>query len=356
MTRCRAMNCLGLLLTLIGAAWTMTGCETNAATGRSQLLAMSRDEEIKLGTELSPEFIREGGGSLASPELQAYVANIGRRLAEQTEADNPSLPWEFTLLDSDVINAFAMPGGKVFFSRGLAEKMTNEAQMAFVLGHEIGHVTGKHTNARFAKQAATVGIAAVIGGLLGAAVTEDRTTGAAIGAGAGATVGGVMALSYSRDDETEADQLGMRYMERLGYDLQGAKQVHMILQQAAGGDAPPEMLSTHPASDTRMAEFEKRLAKYYQHTINNPAYSLYEDRFRTQFLAKLPPKKQTKAPTAREMLAGAVMRDAGRDAARRGEALDRAATGAAALDGTAPADLPDTLGDPALWCWHCANR
>ncbi|MCC6229719.1 MAG: M48 family metalloprotease [Phycisphaerales bacterium] len=336
MNRCRALNCLSLALVLIGLASSMTGCETNAATGRSQYLAMSRDEEIQLGSEASPELVKEMGGKVQSPELQAYVTGIGRRLAEQTEADNPSLPWEFTLLDSDVINAFALPGGKVFFSRGLAEKMTNEAQMAAVLGHEVGHVTGKHTNARFGKQVATVGIAAVIGGLIGAAATEDRTTGAAIGAGAGATVGGVVVLSYSRDDELEADRLGMRYMERLGYDPRGAIQVQEILKKEAGGNAPPEMLSTHPASDTRIAELEKRYKKYYAEKAAGMTYNLYEDRFRSQFLAKLPPKKQTRATTTREMLAGAAMMNASDEMTQGG------------IASTFP------LGDPTQWCWHCA--
>ena len=127
MNRCRAMNCLGLVLTLVGLASTMTGCETNAATGRPQYLRYNRDEEIQLGSEATPELTKEYGGKVANPELQAYVTGIGQRLSQQTEADNPTLPWEFTLLDSDVINAFALPGGKVFFSRGLAEKMTNEA-------------------------------------------------------------------------------------------------------------------------------------------------------------------------------------------------------------------------------------
>ncbi|MFO0836444.1 MAG: M48 family metallopeptidase [Phycisphaerales bacterium] len=341
MSRCRAMNCLSLVLTLAGIASTMTGCETNAATGKSQFLAYSRDEEIQLGSEATPELTKEYGGKVANPELQAYVTNIGNRLATQTEADNPSLPWEFTLLDSDVINAFALPGGKVFFSRGLAEKMTNEAQMAAVLGHEIGHVTGKHTNARFGKQMATVGGAAILGGILGATVTKDRTTGAAIGAGAGATVGGIAALGFSRDDELEADRLGMRYMERLGYDPRGAIQVQEILKKEAGGNAPPEMLSTHPASDTRIAELEKRYKKYYAEKAASTVYNFYEDRFRTQFLAKLPPKKQTHATTTREMLAGAVMSGAGRDTPPNAAPLTDEA-------------ILLSLGDPAQWCWHCA--
>lgn len=336
----RAMDCLGLTLVVAALASTMTGCETNAATGRSQYLAMSREDEIKLGTEASPELTKEYGGKVQSPALQDYVTGIGRRLAEQTEADNPSLPWEFTLLDSDVINAFALPGGKVFFSRGLAEKLTNEAQMAAVLGHEIGHVTGKHTNARFGKQIATVGIAAVIGGLIGAAATEDRTTGAAIGAGAGATVGGVVVLSYSREDELEADRLGMRYMERLGYDPRGAIQVQEILKKEAGGNAPPEYLSTHPASDTRIAELQKRYKKYYAEKAANTTYHFYEERFRTQFLAKLPPKKQTRTSTVRQMLAAAATRGAG-DARSR-------------IDTPGHDESSSALGDPTRWCWYCA--
>jgi predicted Zn-dependent protease len=304
----------------------LPGCETNAATGRSQLLSMSPQEEIKLGTEAQPELTQEFGGATPSPELQSYVTDIGRRLSQVTEADNPRLPWEFTLLDSKVINAFALPGGKVFFSRGLAEEMTNEAQMAAVLGHECGHVTARHTNERFSQQIITTVGGAVIGGLIGGAAS-GKGEGAAVGAAAGASVGGIVALSYSRDQEIEADRLGMRYMERLRYDPVGAIEVQQILKKHGGGGSF-DILATHPSSDTRISELNKRYQKYYQHTAGNKDYSKFEDRFKAQFLdkiKKLPPPKHTAMTT---------------------DQLERLAANprlSAFVD----------LSDPTTWCAHC---
>src|SRR5882724_635694 len=99
-----------------------------------------------MGAEATPQISKQYGGPVKNAAVQQYVAELGKNLAATTEKDNPKLPWEFTLLDSDVINAFSLPGGKVFFSRGLAVKLQNEAQMAAVLGHEIGHVTARHIN------------------------------------------------------------------------------------------------------------------------------------------------------------------------------------------------------------------
>lgn len=301
------------------------GCQTNAATGRSQLLALDRQEEIEIGSESSPELIQEFGGATPSPELQSYVRDIGLRLAAQTEADNPTLPWEFTLLDSAVINAFALPGGKVFFSRGLAEEMTNEAQMAAVLGHEIGHVTARHTSERFAQSTLTTIGGAVIGGLIGGAAGDGGGGAIAGGAAAGATVGQVASLSFSRDQEVEADRLGMRYMEKIGYDPVGAIEVQEILKRAGGGAGGVDWFSTHPSSERRIGELQERLNKYYAHTINNPAYSKHEARFENLFLSrirKLPPAKQ----------------QAMHDSSRLSE-LGVSAFG--------------PLGEPSGWCWHC---
>lgn len=318
----------GISIVLAGLALIapLAGCTTNPTTGRSQLLAMSREEEIKLGKEAAPELTQEFGGRVQDQALQNYVANIGRQLAAVTEADNPSLPWEFTLLDSPVINAFALPGGKVFISRGLAEEMNNEAQLAAVLGHEIGHVTARHSNERYAQALGTSIGGTVIGAIIGAAVTGD-SGGAAVGAGAGATVGGIAGLSFSRDQEIEADRLGARYMERLNYDPSAAIEVQQILQRASAGQSrPPEILSTHPASQTRIDELQKRMDKYYAHTRNNPQYQKFEERFEREFLTplkRLPPAKQAMgAGSTRGMLASAAF---------------------------------GNLGHPALWCAHCRD-
>lgn len=316
---------LGLLGLVI--ALPMVGCETNAATGRSQFLAMSRDEEIALGEQAQPELTEQYGGAVTDPAVNAYLTQIGEALAAQTEADNPSLPWEFTLLDDDIINAFALPGGKVFLSRGLAEKMTNEAQLAAVVGHEIGHVTARHSNERFGQQLGLGIGGAVLGAVIGGVIDSDNGVG--IGAGVGGTVGGIAALSYSRDQEIEADRLGMRYMERLGYDPRGAIQVQEILGEASKGQSrPPEILSTHPLSSTRIRALEKRFEKYYQHTINNPAYQLFPERYEQRMLSRLNQIAQARG--------------------RGGEVVLTSAEVGAAMD----AEFGG-LGPAHVWCGHC---
>ena len=320
----------GVLAACALAAGTLQGCTTNEATGRRQFLTMDRSEEIQIGEENKAPLTQEFGGAVTQADLHNYVADIGRKLAAQTESDNPSLPWEFTLLNSKVINAFALPGGKVFVSRGLIEEMPNEAQLAAVLGHEIGHVTGKHTSERMGQALGTPIGAAVIGGLAGVAIGGKE--GAAAGIAGGATVGQVVSLSFSRDQEIEADRLGMRYMEKLNYDPVGAIEVQEILGRAGGGGGTPEFLSTHPASETRISELKKRYEKYYQHTKNNPQYQKFEERF-APFLASL---KRLPAPTA--------------DSGARGMML------AAAMQAEGGHAEFGALGDPVLWCWHCASE
>ena len=126
----------------------LAGCTYNPATGRQQLLLLSVDDAIALGAESKPAVLEQYGGAVETPQLVSYVDDVGHGLVRRTEADYPQLPWEFTVLDSDVVNAFALPGGKVFASRGLLVRLDNEAQLAGVLGHEVGHVTARHVNER----------------------------------------------------------------------------------------------------------------------------------------------------------------------------------------------------------------
>lgn len=329
---------LAFIVCAAGMVAGLQGCTTNEATGRSQYLAMSREEEIKVGAENQAPLTAEFGGAITQPALHGYVADIGRKLAAQTEADNPELPWEFTLLNSKVINAFALPGGKVFISRGLAEEMTNEAQLAAVLGHEIGHVTAKHSAERMGQALGTTIGGAILGGLAGAAI--GGKDGILIGAGGGATVGGVVALSYSRDQEIEADRLGMRYMEKLNYDPIGAIEVQEILGRAGGGGGTPEILATHPSSATRIAELNKRLDKYYQHTRNNPQYQKFAERFQ---------------PFARALKAlPAAAADAG-PWPKTPEGARAMMWAAAFHPGMDKHAQFGGLGDPVNWCWHCAE-
>lgn len=266
---------------LAGAA----GCSTNPTTGRLQFDSLSPKQEIALGIEAAPGLTEEYGGEVSDPHLRGYVAQVGQRMVPMTEGDAPSLPWEFTLLDSDVINAFALPGGKVFISRGLAERMTNEAQLASVLGHEMGHVTARHVNDRITRSRVVSGVLTVGVAAIGSMSDSGSMSNAAqqiLGTG-----GQGYLLKFSRDQEHEADALGVRYMVRAGYDPLGAVQVQQILKSASDGPRNLEIMSTHPLPQSRITKLKRMIDKDYAYTRNNPEYHLYADRFKAAFLSRL---------------------------------------------------------------------
>jgi len=294
-----------LLSTIV--ALLLGACTTNPTTGRRQFTTLSIEEEIALGAEAKPGVVSEFGGELAREDIKAYVSDIGRKLAATTAQDDPrmaELQWEFVVLDSDVINAFALPGGKIFISRGLLVKMTNEAQLAGVLGHEIGHVTARHTNERFSRTAATqVGLsvgAILLGGSGEAKLISDLAAQAAP----------IALMSYDRSQETESDILGVRYMTRLGYDPMGQVQVMEILAQASGGASPPEILSTHPDPGRRANDLRKIIADQYPHTQNSPQFTFKAAEFKSKVLNKLslafPHAGEPRRARADDVPAGAI--------------------------------------------------
>lgn len=259
------------------------GCSTNPTTGRTSYYALTREQEVQIGEQSKGEMIAEFGGEVARADLRQYVRDVGLRLVATVGQDDPTmtnLPWEFVLLDSDVVNAFALPGGKVFMSRGLAQRMTNEAQLAGVLGHEIGHVTAQHTSERFG-DAQRTGIVAGIGSLLvGATLGVDIS-------GLAEQAAGITLASYGRDQENEADALGMRYMVRAGYDPAGQLQVMQILASLDKQGRPPEFLSTHPYPEKRIENIQGKLRNEYAYTQGNSQFRTGEQEFRANFLSKL---------------------------------------------------------------------
>jgi predicted Zn-dependent protease len=281
------------------------GCSTNPATGKSILSLMSREEEVTLGAEAAPQFTQQFGGAVDSPELASYVRGIGEKMAKQTESDFPSLPWEFTLLNSPVVNAFALPGGKVFFSRGLAEKLTTEAQMAGVMGHEIGHVTAQHGNQRISQaQIANIGLA--VGAVAVGVAGEDTALHkyGQYGIPALALGGQVVLLKYGRDQELEADRLGMRYMSKVGYDPRGQLEVMQLLASLSQGPRPPEILSTHPDPQARVEQIQGLLQGEYASTQNNPEFKPFKERYENQFLKVIRTLPAPPAPQQTGMLNG----------------------------------------------------
>ncbi len=256
-------------------------CSVNPTTGRSQFNVLSINEEIAMGEEAKASLTDEYGGSVTDARLNTYISGIGQALAAQTEADYPNLPWEFTLLDSDVINAFALPGGKVFMSRGLAEKLTTEAELAAVLGHEVGHVTARHSGQRVSQTMIVSGI--VIGAGVAASQSDSDLAKLGVPLLVGAGGSGYL-LKFNRSQELEADALGVRYMVKIGYDPLGARMVQEVLAREGGSGKQPEFLSTHPYPESRIAQINEMLKGEYAYTQNNPDYKLYKERYKADFL------------------------------------------------------------------------
>lgn len=278
-----------LALCLLGLI-ALGGCAVDPATGTRHLNVLSDSEEIALGEEAGPQFLAEYGGEIPSPPIQSYVSDIGQRLAAVSE--RPNLPWEFHVVDSSVINAFALPGGKVFISRGLLAKMNNEAQLAGVLGHEVGHVTAQHIERQMG-HALGVQVLATAVGVAAQYSEEDWMQVLGVGAQAGGTL---YLLKFSRDQENQSDMLGIRYMTELGYSPLGQLQVMEILRDAAGGAGQIEFLSTHPLPATRIDRIRKFIRKNYPDAEDASAWTFGEREFERTVLDRLeqlPPAQHT---------------------------------------------------------------
>ncbi len=232
----------------------LTGCGTVPATGERTFILLSPGDERALGRQATPDFIAGYGGPIPSQRLQNHVTEIGRRVTAATMQDPAPIEWEweFHALDSSVPNAFAIPGGKVFITRGLLERMENDAQLAAVLGHEAGHITARHSGQQLSKALGLELIAGIFEGL-----SERQESEALKILGIGARQGGALfLLKFSRDDELQADELGLVYMTRAGYHPVGMLELLGILDRMSQGPRPPELLSTHPMTSRRITEAE----------------------------------------------------------------------------------------------------
>lgn len=245
---------------------------------------LSLQEEVALGSEAAPQLTAEFGGAIADPQIRNSLDRVGRSMSDTLEPEFRDMPWEFTLLNSPVINAFALPGGKVFVSRALIERMTNEAQLAGVLGHEIGHVRARHGNQKISAGLIAQGV------VIGAGVAAGTSDNGLIQAGVPLLVGagsGAFLLKYGRGQELESDRLGIDYMTRVGYNPVGMRQVMEILAAASAGNEAPEFFSTHPHPESRISVIDEMLAGEYKHTQFNPDFQLYPARFEDEFLRPL---------------------------------------------------------------------
>lgn len=249
---------------LLMAASLLPACATNPVTGKSEFNLMSEAQEVQLGQQSDPEIRREMG-VYDDPALQEYISTIGLRMAQSSQ--RPNLPWHFTVIDSPAVNAFAVPGGYIYITRGILAYLNDEAELAGVLGHEIGHVTARHSAKQYSKATgAQLGI--TLGSIF---FPEARAVGGLAESGLG-----LLFLKYGRDDELQADQLGAQYASQNGWDPVGVQDMLRTLQRIdEQGDrrGTPNYLLTHPAPADRVERIEQTVATLRSDT---PA-----DRFKT---------------------------------------------------------------------------
>jgi predicted Zn-dependent protease len=247
---------IGISLLIAAAA----GCATSPL-GRSQFMFVGDAEMDKMGVEAFEQLKSQGKVS-SEPQANAYVtcvANAVTGALDPEEIPGGAGPWEVRVFQDDTANAFALPGRKIGVHTGLLKVAKNQDQLATVIGHEVGHVLARHGAERVSDQFATQ-IAAQGAGVLLGAVTSPTTQGlamAALGVGAQGVV-----LKFSRTQESEADDLGLKKMAMAGFDPRQSVPLWQNMEAASEGSRPPEFLSTHPNPETRIADLQRRIPEY----------------------------------------------------------------------------------------------
>ncbi|MAB49966.1 MAG: peptidase M48 Ste24p [Flavobacteriaceae bacterium] len=223
--------------------------EINPYTGKKQAISLSPEEEIAIGLQSAPGMKQQHGGLYPNNQYQALVDNVGNKLVNSSIAKETPYQYEFHLLaDENTINAFALPGGQIFITYALFSKLENQDQLAGVLGHEIGHVLGKHSNERItdSKYWQTL--------IMGSSVIDAGGIAQQYGQG--------QLLKNGRGDELESDELGVKFMIDAGYNPEEMIGVMEILKAAAGPNRVPEFQSTHPDPENRIEKIQEAIKKY----------------------------------------------------------------------------------------------
>jgi len=226
-----------LLITSLLLLSSLSGCKRNPVTGKRELMLMSEKKEIALGKESDPAIVASYG-LYEDPDLQKFIDEKGQEMARISH--RPNLNYEFKILDSPVVNAFAVPGGYVYFTRGIMAHFNNEAEFAGVLGHEIGHITARHSAKQYSKQ--MVGQVGLVAGVVLSPNVRNNFQQIQQGMG-------LLFLKFGRDAESQSDKLGVAYSTEVGYDskeMAGFFNTLSRMREGTGAESIPTFMSTHP--------------------------------------------------------------------------------------------------------------
>ena len=249
------------MIFILFLAFLSASCAVNPVTGKKELSLISEAQEIEMGKQTDKEVAAQFG-LYDDPELNAYVNKLGLAMAVKTQ--KPGLPYRFAVLDSPVVNAFAVPGGSVYVTRGILALMGSEAELAAILGHELGHINARHSVSRMSQQ-----MLVQIGLVAGSVISKEFAKYAGL-AGVGLQV---LFLKYSRDDERQADALGVDYSRLVGYNPADMALTFASLQKMgdlSGGRSLPGFLSTHPLSSERIKNVQAMLKPEDQSLARKP--------------------------------------------------------------------------------------
>jgi predicted Zn-dependent protease len=265
------MNRFFTLLALSSVLYLLPGCATNPVTGKSELMLISEEQDIEIGKKYAPEIEKQMGGRIPEPAIQEYVNGVGQTIVRISH--KPNLQFQFAAVRDKTINAFALPGGFIFVTRGMLESLQTEAQLAGILAHETIHVVARDTANAMSKD---IGL-----DILLSAVTSDDTSGGVL------TVADVskqiLGLRYSRKDEQEADLGGLDYLVAARYNPYAMVETMQILA-AQNDQRPIEFLSTHPNPESRITYLQQRIqARNYILT----GAKIGKDAYRSAVLARL---------------------------------------------------------------------
>jgi beta-barrel assembly-enhancing protease len=236
---------------------------------------MSPQEELALGRKTHGQFEAESGGLYPDANVQAYVSGVGIKMARY--AGRPELDWQFHVVNATQINAFAVPGGYIYITQGLLFRLSNEAQLAGVLGHECGHIAHRHSVRQIQRAQTARGLSAVagvVGGLFGYGIAGDVTS----------LVASISLMKYGRDQEKDADMAALRYASEAGYSPRGLVQAMEILKKAGGSKGGPQFLSTHPDPGNRVEYLTETIEQKYRGPAETGEFG--EENFRRNVLER----------------------------------------------------------------------